>query len=427
MSYVAFLIYRHFLVPISWLGLQIIALLKRGKIWEIVQAKNSQQVIYNNNMTADEIHKKRPFWIHAASGEIEYARPVIRELKQRFPEIPILVTYNSPSAKKILQSIPQIDAWCAQPWETPWSCREFIKRFQPRAWLVARTDVWPEIALTVSRHKIPALLFSATFAENSSRLRGFGLLLNRFALENLSQIFVVSADDQLNLAKLNLSVPVEIKGDTRFDQVFHRLENPKDIKLKLRPQTNEPIFVCGSTWPEDEKVIISALADVHIRTIIAPHEISENHLQNLASELKKRGRTSCRYSQVEAWSTDVLLIDSIGILAEIYQWGHMAFVGGSFRKQVHSVMEPLAAGLPVLVGPFHRNNREAIAFQGVPYAHGKLVTCIQQSAELSAELKKILSQNETTEIKEQIQQLIKKQSGATAHVAAWVKNQPSTI
>jgi 3-deoxy-D-manno-octulosonic-acid transferase len=98
--------------------------------------------------------------------------------------------------------------------------------------------------------------------------------------------------------------------------------------------------------------------------ILAPHEISEAHLRHLEAQMARRGLSSGRYSSAEPdRRRRVLLIDQVGVLAELYTWGQVAFVGGSFRRQVHSVMEPLAAGLPVVVGPFHHNNREALAYQ----------------------------------------------------------------
>jgi 3-deoxy-D-manno-octulosonic-acid transferase len=358
-------LYRFFLYPLAFLILQICRPLLGKKAKQMVADKNNHFFEVKNN-TAEWIATQRPFWIHAASGEIEYARPVIRELKNKFPDVPVIVTFSSPSAKKIIKSLADVDAWGSLPWDFHKDCRNFIEKWQPRAWLVARTDVWPVMAEVCREKNIPSLLFAATFAENSSRLRGASAKITQWALNQLSEVHCVSVDDVKQLEKLQLQVPVHVHGDTRFDQVFYRLQHPKPLKNELRPTVGNAIFVAGSTWPEDEKVVLPAFAAIqkNCKMILAPHEIHENHLQDLERQLKALNLTFCKYSTATQWTNeDVLIIDHVGILAEIYTWGSVAFVGGSFRKQVHSVMEPLAAGLPVLVGPYHHNNREALVFK----------------------------------------------------------------
>ncbi|MNL50842.1 3-deoxy-D-manno-octulosonic-acid transferase [compost metagenome] len=111
-----FLFYRVVVVPSAWLLLQILRPFVDGKLREMIEDKNSNLTQIKKS-TLEEIKNGRPFWIHAASGEIEYARPVIRELKRLYPDVPVIVTYSSPSAKKILESIHDIDAWAALPWD----------------------------------------------------------------------------------------------------------------------------------------------------------------------------------------------------------------------------------------------------------------------------------------------------------------------
>nr|AIA89398.1 Glycos_transf_N [uncultured Bdellovibrio sp.] len=142
---------------------------------ETLQDKDEGFTQLHSLMTIEEIARLRPIWIHAASGEIEYARPLIRELKKKYPETPLLVTYSSPSAKKILGGLDEVDAWAALPWESAAAITDFIEKWKPRVLLFARTDVWPVLADTCHQLGLPSLLFAATFAQNSSRLRGLSL------------------------------------------------------------------------------------------------------------------------------------------------------------------------------------------------------------------------------------------------------------
>jgi 3-deoxy-D-manno-octulosonic-acid transferase len=185
-----------------------------------------------------------------------------------------------------------------------------------------------------------------------------------------------------------MGLQASIGGDTRYDQVVYRLNNPKPLPAALQnrlPNNPDKILVMGSTWPEDEQAliefIVGATKDQGFTFLIAPHEPSESHLSSLESLLKNHNLRVGRLSQWEQTETavpQVLLIDRVGILAELYTLGRWAFVGGSFRKTVHSVMEPLAAGARTLVGPLHRNNAEAIEFQS-PELNS--VHCVASSAD----------------------------------------------
>lgn len=426
MTTFVFYIYTFILAPLTFFLFQILRPFLPSKLKEMIRDKNRS--FYKIKIVGNESHLAlaRPFWIHAASGEIEYARPVIRELKRKYPEIPILVTYTSPSAKKILESLDDVDLWAALPWEFGIFIQSFIKRWNPRLLLFSRTDVWPMVATVANEKRIPTVLFSATFAENSSRLSGLSRVLTQHTLNNLSEIHCVSGEDLENLAGLNLRVPCFVTGDTRFDQVFHRLANPKALRSELMPSPEDFILIAGSTWPEDEAVLLPALAQLkgaHIQTIIAPHETTPEHLLSLEKNITALGMKSVRYSQAEHWPAGTLLIvDQMGILAELYTWGDIAFVGGSFKKQVHSVMEPLAAGLPVMVGPFHHNNREALFYQKKNYSSGMIVQVIHNSEDVVVLLKRLKKhQDQCAQIKEQIRTEIGKNRNSTLRVISSIE------
>ncbi len=413
-----FFFYRRILIPFAWFFLGILSRLQPNKKWShfYLDRKNPTFQIKNKNLMVDD-KNLRPIWVHAASGEIEYARPLLRELKSKYPQIPILVTCTSRSAKDILDSLSEIDCWGPSPWDSISATQEFLKRWNPRALLIARTDLWPELLYQCQKNSVPQILFSATFnfSAESSYLQNFKISI----LKKLTKIFAVSTQDSANL-KIRGVKNVLTGGDTRFDQVFYRLDHPKKIKTELKPFPTDFVFIAGSTWPEDESQLVSSLTDPQIRTIIAPHEVDETHLKSLELRLKNQNRSTQRYSQVKEWRSDaVLIIDQVGILAEIYTWGSMAFVGGSFKKQVHSVMEPLAAGLFTLVGPFHSNNREAIEFQSQQIAGHSLVTQVGNVTDIQDQIKKIKHIYDST-TKMMIRLEVKKKIGATENLLKYV-------
>jgi 3-deoxy-D-manno-octulosonic-acid transferase len=422
MQLLAFWLYRFLLAPLTVFLVHIVGLFAGEKIKTIIQRRKSGKWTFEKKPGTN---LKNGFWVHAASGEIEYARPLIRELKKKYPEVPLIVTYSSPSAERILRNLTEVDAWGLAPWDLFWSCKKFVRSLRPRAVFFARTDVWPELITQIHNERIPAILFSATFAENSSRLRGLGKLLTSYSLKLLTKTFVADADDVKVLAQKGINTPAELAGDTRYDQVFHRLENPQKVKSQLRPQNGEKIFVAGSTWPEDENVILPWFAKHRddFKLLLAPHEISKDHLEKIEYFLRQNNIECDFYSRSEKWEKPVLVLDQIGILAELYTWGSWAFVGGSFKKQVHSVMEPLAVGLPVWVGPFHQNNREALIFKKIK-KNIPLVTEIKDMDDLEKSYSELIPQ--LAEIKSLVSEEIRLRQGATPRIMAWVDSLPKT-
>lgn len=369
--------------------------------------------------------KSQPIWIHASSGEFEYAKSVIREFKQRHPQIPILVTYFSPSYKKQISQFPGVDQAEPLPLDLPGPVNDFLRFYNPRLALFSRTDLWPEALRQTKGRKIPSLLFSCT----RPPLKGFRKLSAPFYgifYSLLNDIYCVSAVDENNLHALT-ATPVKVSGDTRYDQVAFRLQQQRDFSSKLKP-SSVPRLIAGSTWPQDEAVLLPALADLmktrELDVILVPHEPTPDHLQQLEKQLKDLGIGSTRLSQAQDWEgQSVLLIDQMGILADLYPYADMAFIGGSFKAKVHSVMEALGAGLPVLVGPHHTNNREAVEFQTVPLGEIKAVQCVMDQATTQKTVQNILkiSKNERGQIKSRLQAEFARRQGATNEILSWLE------
>jgi len=207
-------------------------------------------------------------------------------------------------------------------------------------------------------------------------------------------------------------------GDTRYDQVYLRTREPEKIAPLLDSGlfTRARCFVAGSTWPSDEKVILPALfpflqKQTEIKAIIAPHELTPDHLAELESALTQHGIPFIRHSSFTQNHRDpwqVLLIDRMGILANLYGLADLAFVGGGFGPGVHSVLEPAAHGCMVLYGPRHLNSLEALALSS-----RKGGCCIQTSEQLSALLQTWLDDPQTVRAAgDRARQLVQENLGA---------------
>jgi 3-deoxy-D-manno-octulosonic-acid transferase len=360
----------------------------------------------------------RPIWFHCSSGEFEYAKPVIREIKKKYPTQKILVSFFSPSVESSLKNSSEVDFSCPTPWDTLKNWSEFIEHHQPKALLIARTDLWP-MMIHVSKSKgVPRLLFSKTV--NTEKTESF---FSKSLMKQLDDIFCVTEQDQNSLLKrLKPFSAIHHTGDTRYDQCLYRLQHGQSLK----PLKNflKPTFVAGSTWPSDERVLLPLIKE-HIRQvsfIVAPHEPSESHLKALESQLQTGGLKFQRYTPTESWDPEaVLIIDQVGILADLYQWGQFAFIGGSMDRSVHSVMEPLAQGLLCFVGPRHQNNRESVVFQEMKIKDMTPVQVVHSSDELLRRFTALYSswsEDHQFGLKVAVQQ----KAGASRIVLKWIEN-----
>jgi 3-deoxy-D-manno-octulosonic-acid transferase len=350
-------------------------------------------------------------WIHVSSGEWEYARPLARLLKSRGDRI--LVTHFSPSVRRALENSKEVDAVYALPMDTRFLVKDFFERFKPRVLMLARTDLWPVLLNETKKRKIPIVLFSATLSnevlEGRSKL---ATILQKIKFSFVDRLYCVSKEDQSNLDLLLGAGRSKAIGDTRFDQAIFRLQNAKTLKNFTDPKFK--YFVAGSTWKPDEEVLVPAidqLGDTPLRFVIVPHEPTPAHLQYLKNLLSDHGLQMRLYSDIKdsSWAErgEVCVVDQVGVLAELYLQADYAFVGNSFKtNSIHSVMEPLAAGCLTFVGPFHKNNREAIEFSSISLTSGfHPVEVVENSDDFAEKLLTVLNAHRpfAEEIKKQVQ------------------------
>lgn len=364
---------------------------------------------------------KNPILIHCASGEFEYAKPVIREIKKRNPESQIVVTYFSPSYESQIKNTEGIDFSCPLPWDLPHIQREFLTKLKPKQILISRTDLWPEFLTQAKALHIPISMFSCTLSSRSPKIQNsFIKNYQQWLYSFLNHVYCVSDDDKANLVQLIDPKRITTIGDTRFDQVLYRISKPNHLKdnlLSRRSERLNSVFIAGSTWEEDEIELIPILKELirnTVQVILAPHEPSEEHIAKLKKEITAMGIRPLLYSEATLWPPNqVLIIDQVGILADLYAWADWAFVGGSFKKQVHSVMEPLAQGCKTFFGPYHINNREALMFKNLGYASS--VNSGQQMLQLMLNNRNMDTSNS---YKEALKKTVKSKAGASEKLVA---------
>ncbi len=306
-------------------------------------------------------------WMHAPSvGEGLQARPVLHLIRQRRPDTQLAYTYFSPSAERFAAALP-VDFRDVLPFDAGADMREALDALRPSALVFAKLDVWPTLAREASGRGVPLGLVSATLAARSSRRRGFAGSLLRDAYARLDRVGAVSADDADRLIALGVSpAHITVTGDTRYDQVWERAAQADLGGALLSPLRSDRLtLVAGSTWPSDEAVLLPAwtrFAASHrgARLVVAPHEPSEAHLVPLLRWGSSSALRTARFGTPGAAGADVVVVDRVGVLGELYALADIAYVGGAFHAAgLHSVLEPAAFGAPVIFGPRHESARDA--------------------------------------------------------------------
>ncbi|HEX4627846.1 MAG TPA: glycosyltransferase N-terminal domain-containing protein [Gemmatimonadales bacterium] len=311
-------------------------------------------------------------WVHAPSvGEGLQAKPVLEALRAAAPQWQLVYTFFSPSAERLARTLP-VDIADYLPLDRPGDVQAVLQALQPSALVFSKLDVWPELTLAAAHYGAKLGLISATVAPHSSRLRWPARGWAQPAYQVIDRIGAISADDAHRLELLGARrEAIEVTGDTRYDSVTERAERfdrtrEPFARLGAAP-TGTFTVVAGSTWPSDEAVVLPAFVDLlaqvpGARLILAPHEPNPDHLAGITQLAAKLGLARpVRLSQLEhAPAAPVIVVDRVGILADLYALGDVAFVGGGFhRAGLHSVLEPAVFGVAVAVGPHWHMSRDA--------------------------------------------------------------------
>jgi 3-deoxy-D-manno-octulosonic-acid transferase len=325
-----------------------------------------------NQINAGEKH----VWFHFASlGEFEQGRPVLEQLKTKHPEKKVVVTFFSPSGYEVRKNYPLADGIFYLPLDTRNNALRFIKAINPELAIFTKYEFWHHYYQILHENNVPLLLISGIFRPSQVFFKSYGGFY-RNILKNVSQFFVQNEESARLLAEIGIN-SVRIAGDTRFDRVYENAEKNAGVPFIKELCGSSPVFIGGSTWPEDEQ-LIATLANKHKdwKFILAPHEVHAAHL----AQMKTLFPESIRYSDLKAaqkqtllsqtsvnqidsvtplLQTQVLIMDNIGLLSNLYTHGDIAYIGGGFGAGIHNTLEAAAFGKPILFGPKYEKFQEA--------------------------------------------------------------------
>lgn len=303
--------------------------------------------------------KALKIWIHASSGEIEYAKGFIRDFKKAHPQSQIFVSYSSLSAVSLFKNIAnEVTAFFPLNWDITEDNTKLINFINPQIIIFSRTDFWPNLIHQAKNKDIKL----AAIAVNP-RVSFLSYLRLKLTCKSFDFISCVDFEQITFLKQALPQTEVRFIPDTRYDQVFFRLKQKSLVELN----PNKKLITFGSTWPKDEEIlspVCKQLLEQNFSIVWAPHDPknSQKLFESLAQNMPEKRIIKFTNFNDQA-DFDILILDRVGLLADFYRFSKLSFVGGSFVSKVHSVMEPLCAGNFVIVGPYYQNNPEAVAFK----------------------------------------------------------------
>jgi 3-deoxy-D-manno-octulosonic-acid transferase len=339
----------------------------QSKLLRTLHARRGLAARYRT-WAASHRDRMRPLlWMHAPSvGEGLQARPVLERLREARPHVQLAYTHFSPSAETFASRL-NVDFHDYLPFDATSAARAALDALHPTALVFSKLDVWPTLTREADKRDVRLGLMSATLSAQSSRRGRLAAAMLRDAYARLDLVGAIDAEDAERLAELGVRRDViEVTGDTRYDQVWARAAVVDRAGPLLSPLASpRPTVVAGSTWPADEHMLLDAWNIVRrevpsARLIIAPHEPTASHLLPVERWADEAGLSYARLGAPHASTADLIIVDRVGVLGDLYALANVAFVGGGFHAAgLHSVVEPAAFGAPVMFGPRWRMSRDA--------------------------------------------------------------------
>jgi 3-deoxy-D-manno-octulosonic-acid transferase len=335
----------------------------------------------------------RVVWMHCSSlGEFEQGRPVLEEIRSKYPEYKLLVTFFSPSGYEVQKDYSGADWIFYLPMDGSRNARRFLDIVHPSLVIFVKYDLWYFYLKEIKKNNIPLLLVSALFTHQMVFFKWYGRL-QRKMLKYFTHFFVQNEESKKLLDDMGL-INSTIAGDTRYDRVTEIAAENRSIAEIERFMQNSKLIIAGSTWPDDDNILQTAflrMSDLPVKLLIAPHELSEKNLLRLESLFKDSVRFSLIANGNDSlYNAKVLIIDNIGMLSRIYKYGVVCYVGGGLTNYgVHNVLEAAVYSKPVIIGPYYKKYIEAI---GLVNSGGAIV--VHNENDLTDQVKRLLTDKE---------------------------------
>lgn len=346
-------------------------------------------------------------WFHAASlGEFEQGRPVIEAIKAKHPELKVLLSFFSPSGYEVRKGYPLADEVLYLPSDTPRHAAAWVRHHHFVAAFFIKYEFWFNYMRVLHEAGVPLFYVSLILDAKSFFFKPYGQWFRK-QLHHVTHFYVQDATTESLLREHGFSNVTQC-GDTRFDRVAAIAAQVKPFPEVERFIGGRKCIIAGSTWPPDERLLAAFLPKMpsDYCLIIAPHDVSVSHV----AQIKAMFPESQCYSSMNAENRSrILIVDTIGILSQLYQYARFVYIGGGFGVNIHNIQEPVTFGCPVVFGPKHTSFKEAVDLVGLQGAFP-----VSNAAELESIFLRLMNDEDfLKQASETCLRYLKSQVGAT--------------
>lgn len=336
----------------------------KAKLWSDGRKNWAQKLRENIDGQSEWI------WFHCSSmGEFEDGRVLLEMIKKNHPDYKILLSFYSPSGFEARKNYEYADYVCYLASDTKANAKKWLDILQPKMAIFLRHELWYHFQTCLENRKIPSFLLSVRINQGSSFLKPFAKKLYQKIFHTFDHIFSENQrSTELLQVKFGLK-SISTIGNTRIDRVLEVAQTRSNFPRIEEFIDDQFCVIAGSSLEKDEQLTLAAYLNMNpnkIKWMIVPHEIEENKITKIVNQYPNK---MIRWSAIENDQNQlldlakfqILWIDCVGILASLYQYSHLAFIGGGFDKiGIHSILEPGAFAQPIVFGPNHRNYIEAL-------------------------------------------------------------------
>jgi 3-deoxy-D-manno-octulosonic-acid transferase len=304
-------------------------------------------------------------WIHAVSvGETRAAEPLVAALRERYPDHRVVLTHMTAAGRATGKALlGDLVTQAYFPYDTSFGVSRFLDWCRPHFGLLMETELWPNVILRAAARGVPLFLVNARMSETSARRYG---RFARIVADMLQALAGVAAQTTADAERLTLlgATAVAVTGNVKFDVAVPEATAERGRALRRLFGESRRVWVAGSTRDGEETLLLAALAHAPLRTdallVIVPRH--PQRFDAVADLLAQRGLEFVRRSasQPVPAGISIVLGDTMGEMLAYYSAADVAFIGGSLLPLGgQNLIEPLAVGTPVLIGPSTFNFAQA--------------------------------------------------------------------
>ena len=362
----------------------------------------------------------KTIWFHCASlGEYEQGVPIMEKTKELFPNYKIIVTFFSPSGFEVKKNSTLANTIVYLPIDRVSNAKKFIELAHPSLAIFIKYEFWPNYLFQLKEKNIPTLLVSGLFRKDQIFFKPYGGFMRK-ALNSFDHFFVQDKISKELLKGINIK-DITVSGDTRYDRVSNQLLKENNLAFISEFKQNNLCIVCGSTWPEDEAVLIDYInkAPDDVKFIIAPHKINTSKIESFRKNIQKKSTLFSTKEGTNISDDKVFIIDTVGLLTKIYSQADIAYVGGGMGLTgLHNILEPATFGVPIVIGNRFEKFPEAKELNEL-----KGLFSISNAAECSKILEKLVTdKNARIESGKIAKAFVENNKGATNKTMNYIKH-----